>query len=409
MLASSNYVNIAAWSLNTVSPEFGDMSPEMLANTTFTDDLEMNSAYQNPSYHGYFEGNSEYLPWTSGAAQYPIYTHSSSAPQHYDSHSSNWLAAQDDPRTFGADGSDEVDWSNYGSLPTANSHAWAGHHHQEHNSANPSPTVDYFGAHAGDSERGLLPDTLWSSNDQPLYSPYSEVPPFPAQSSHRHHYARSTSAENGLAGAGVGASAVGLDFVLPPPKHSSSSEPSSPTATAAAPGYSKKSSLSASTKQQQRQQPKPHPIITNNKAAAKPKARRTSTATARSAPRSKASPAASTSTASAECTSSTTRKRKSQSPPAAVPEAVMSTILPANQDPRVASEEIRKEAWRICKAEALEMSQRRMLLIEHEKGLLEQETQKLQVNIEKMREAVAREHLELKEAVKRAARLSGEF
>lgn len=52
------------------------------------------------------------------------------------------------------------------------------------------------------------------------------------------------------------------------------------------------------------------------------------------------------------------------------------------------------------------MSQRRLLLLDHERGALERETQKLQDNLALMREAAAREHGQLKEAVKKAERLN---
>lgn len=79
-------------------------------------------------------------------------------------------------------------------------------------------------------------------------------------------------------------------------------------------------------------------------------------------------------------------------------------VLPANVDPRVASEQIRREAWERCKAEAFEMSQRRMMLMDHEHGALERETQRLQVNLSLMREAAKREQAGLDEEEARAGR-----
>lgn len=79
-------------------------------------------------------------------------------------------------------------------------------------------------------------------------------------------------------------------------------------------------------------------------------------------------------------------------------------VLPANMDPRVASEQIRREAWERCKAEAFEMSQRRMMLQDHEHGALERETQRLQVNLGLMREAAKREQADLEEDEARARR-----
>ncbi|KAH6650403.1 hypothetical protein F5144DRAFT_556086 [Chaetomium tenue] len=79
-------------------------------------------------------------------------------------------------------------------------------------------------------------------------------------------------------------------------------------------------------------------------------------------------------------------------------------VLPANVDPRVASEQIRREAWDRCKAEATEMSQRRMMLMDHEHGALERETQRLQVNLSLMREAARREQAEEEEQAAKAGR-----
>ncbi|KAL2193721.1 hypothetical protein P885DRAFT_71928 [Corynascus similis CBS 632.67] len=64
-------------------------------------------------------------------------------------------------------------------------------------------------------------------------------------------------------------------------------------------------------------------------------------------------------------------------------------VLPANVDPRIASEQIKREAWGRCKAEAAEMEQRRMMLLDHERGALEREARRLQVNLGLMREAAA--------------------
>ncbi|KAK3300721.1 uncharacterized protein B0H64DRAFT_381615 [Chaetomium fimeti] len=79
-------------------------------------------------------------------------------------------------------------------------------------------------------------------------------------------------------------------------------------------------------------------------------------------------------------------------------------VLPANVDPRVASEQICREARERSRAEALEMSQRRMMLLDHEQGALERETQRLQVNLSLMREAARREKAGLEEEEARAGR-----
>jgi len=68
------------------------------------------------------------------------------------------------------------------------------------------------------------------------------------------------------------------------------------------------------------------------------------------------------------------------------------------------AEQIGREAWRVCKSEALEMSNRRKLL-EHQRTVLEQETENLQFKVGLMREAISKEQRELEEAVTRAERL----
>ncbi|KAK4156621.1 hypothetical protein C8A00DRAFT_30474 [Chaetomidium leptoderma] len=88
---------------------------------------------------------------------------------------------------------------------------------------------------------------------------------------------------------------------------------------------------------------------------------------------------------------STDRTSASTSTAATTTTTTLGGVLPANVDPRVASEQIKREAWERCKAEAFEMSQRRMMLLNHEHGALEREAQRLQVNLGLMREAVARD------------------
>ncbi|KAK4195893.1 hypothetical protein QBC40DRAFT_343123 [Triangularia verruculosa] len=81
-------------------------------------------------------------------------------------------------------------------------------------------------------------------------------------------------------------------------------------------------------------------------------------------------------------------------------------IFPPDVDPREASAKIQREAWERCKTEVLVMSQRRLLLLDHERGALERETQKLQDNLALMREAAAREHGQLQKAVRKAEKLN---
>ncbi|KAL2161692.1 hypothetical protein VTH06DRAFT_8254 [Thermothelomyces fergusii] len=86
--------------------------------------------------------------------------------------------------------------------------------------------------------------------------------------------------------------------------------------------------------------------------------------------------------------------------PMSIATTTLGGVLPANVDPRVASEQIRREVWHRCKAEAAEMEQRRMMLLGHERGALERETQRLQVNLGLMREAAALRQRELEEEEK---------
>lgn len=101
-------------------------------------------------------------------------------------------------------------------------------------------------------------------------------------------------------------------------------------------------------------------------------------------------------------------------PSAALPKAAEEVLLdrfgqhmtaPEGLGP-LTSEDIRREAWRICQAEVREMSERRMRLIEHEGGALERETARMQRNITAMREVISREQRELERAVAMAERMS---
>ncbi|KAK4224776.1 hypothetical protein QBC38DRAFT_484601 [Podospora fimiseda] len=97
-------------------------------------------------------------------------------------------------------------------------------------------------------------------------------------------------------------------------------------------------------------------------------------------------------------------KRKSPSPTTTTTPHI--GIFPPNVDPKKASQKLQREAWEKAKVEAMAMSQRRLMLLDHERGALERETQKLQVNLGLMRESVARQHSELQEAISKAERLN---
>ncbi|KAK3989889.1 hypothetical protein QBC44DRAFT_326275 [Cladorrhinum sp. PSN332] len=105
-------------------------------------------------------------------------------------------------------------------------------------------------------------------------------------------------------------------------------------------------------------------------------------------------------------------KRKSPSPATSTSGAKTTPhigIFPPNVDPKKASQKMQREAWEKAKNEAVVMSQRRLMLLDHERGALERETQKLQVNIGLMRETVARQHSELQEAISKADRLNRQY
>ncbi|KAK4456988.1 hypothetical protein QBC42DRAFT_301549 [Cladorrhinum samala] len=105
-------------------------------------------------------------------------------------------------------------------------------------------------------------------------------------------------------------------------------------------------------------------------------------------------------------------KRKSPTPPRGSLKAKATPhigIFPPNVDPKKASEKMQREAWEKAKTEALAMSQRRLMLLDHERGALDRETQKLQVNIGLMREQVAKQHSELQEAISKAEKLKHQY
>ncbi|KAK0734533.1 hypothetical protein B0T26DRAFT_75117 [Lasiosphaeria miniovina] len=273
---------------------------------------------------------------------------------------------------FGADGA-EIDWSSFGPMPSSH------HHHNTWSHPDPSP-VDYFTSGLPASPGGLYAaGSVWGSHDQPLYSPHSEAPPFIA--THHTPLIRSVSAENGLS------AGSGLDFTRRPNlKHGgSSSEPASPGNMALVSSSPVAAALPSNT--------------TKPKRAHKAKAK--SVSASKSDARSKRAAGSSISSSHPQQQSGSSSKRKSQSPP----------LTPGGTPAAAAAsaEQIRKEAWRICKAEALEMSQRRIMLIEHERGALERETQKLQVNIGRMREAVNREEANLRDAVLKAESLARSY
>ncbi|KAK3362347.1 hypothetical protein B0T25DRAFT_4338 [Lasiosphaeria hispida] len=301
----------------------------------------------------------DYVPWTH-ANSHSVYSSSPSTE-----FGAAWSYSQDDPSMFSS-ATTGASWS-HGYEPAPTSSTWTP-------SVNPSSAGGYTGGY---------PSTApWRSSDQPLLSPYSGG----ASSLHRPALMRSASAGNGLGGDSP-------NFI---PSRPSATAPVSP---ASYQGTGRDSPASAG----------------------QPKSRRDPRST------SKASKKSDSKSRGSSTSKQTGSKRKSSSPPAqmhGIPSGGNEEyyqnqlnarfghtvgVLPLNLDPRVTSEQIKREAWRICKAEALEMSQRRIKLLEHEHGALERETQQLQVNIGIMRDAVMREHIGLEDAVSRAEKLSSSY
>ncbi|KAK3329854.1 hypothetical protein B0H66DRAFT_39561 [Apodospora peruviana] len=248
----------------------------------------------------------------------------------------------------------EPTWPNahtlgYGPAPTNNMQSC---------SRNTSPTGDYFGT--SDSSvihlSASYPKAPWDTSDQPLYSPFSEVPPLIEQP-------RGLSVNN-----------VGLNpSYFPGESTYFKAEPGSPVS--------------------------PSPISSSSPSATTTTTTATSSSKGKGKSKSKASSDSSKSSAPARSRTSSTTSSKRKLP------SQMNLPLPQEVH-RIASEHISREAWRICKAEAVEMAQRRVKLLEHESGALERDTQQLQHNIELMRQVMARSQVGLEDAVRRAERLA---
>lgn len=226
-------------------------------------------------------------------------------------------------------------------------------------SATASPSLQSYPPVWPISPEGQLPHDAWSPSNQPLPSPLSEIPsPI---------LTRAASVENGFTPVD---SAISSPQVLTGMSHPSS--PFDTIAMSSAPNSApkvkgrggSKDSKAASSKRPTKPEPKPRP-----RAHVRRKSESTSANSAADRP---------------------TR---------------LGGVLPPGIDPRAASEKIRREAWERCRTEVLEMSQRRLMLLDHERGALERETQKLQANIGLMRETIARQQAGLEDAVRRVEKL----
>ncbi|KAK3694394.1 hypothetical protein B0T22DRAFT_477146 [Podospora appendiculata] len=238
---------------------------------------------------------------------------------------------------------DDTAWLAYGQMPAA---------------------TDYFGMPSQISSAGaVFPETAWDAHDQPLFSPYSEVPPSIINNTVK----RSSSVEDGFGGSLDGTS---FDAI---PRWNDMSGPASPNAAP---------ETSAKSKGKSKSKPKSKPIST--KTASKTDSRSRTGASA-------AGSGSGSGSGSTKGQSGTHKRKSSQAselPPAPPAAELVSQIY------RVASEKIGREAWRICKAEAREMAQRRGQLLEHESGALERETQQLQLNVSMLRETASRQQMQ---------------
>ncbi|GAB1310722.1 hypothetical protein MFIFM68171_00932 [Madurella fahalii] len=227
-------------------------------------------------------------------------------------------------------------------------------------SATASPSLEPYPPIWPISPGGPPSNDAWSPSNQPLPSPLSEIPS-PILTG-------TASAENGLAsfGSAIPSSQRPADMRRPSSSFDAGARLPAPDHPSKVKGRgSGKDSRAASSKKPARPEPKPRP---------------------RGHARHKSDSA-------------------SANPSGDRPGTRLGGVLPHGIDPRAASERIRREAWERCRTEVMEMSQRRLMLLDHERGALERETQRLQANIGLMRETIARQQAGLEDAVTRAERL----
>ncbi|KAM7200174.1 hypothetical protein V8F20_005392 [Naviculisporaceae sp. PSN 640] len=231
------------------------------------------------------------------------------------------------------------------------------HHHQFQTSRDASPNEDYFGNVDYSSQDPT--HASWDANDQPMFSPYSEVPPQ------------------------IGGLANSTNMAISPMHH-----PQHPYSSAQIP-QSTTASLSASP-------PNPTAVSSSTKSSKSSK--------------SKSSPKTSNATTSSKSksTTSSSNKRKASSGSGSSSSKQTRELnkmhLPQEVH-RIASEHISREAWRICKAEAIEMEQRRVQLLQNGSGKLEREMLEQRQHLNMIRQGVMREQGVLEDALRRAERL----
>lgn len=303
-----------------------------------------------------------FASWTSTSYQYPSIM--TSGPD--GDYNSSWgysSTSEDDPSML-CPSSEATTWSSYEPTTT-----WAP-------SVNPSSASSYSTiTHPVSSTGFSSSNNTWGPSDQASLSAYSE----PTTYGERPSLSRSVSADNSTNYMGYG-----TDY-SPSTARISSTAPASPAE------YLASDTVSIGSQSKNRNSTKTGP-----KKSAK------STSEKSSSSKRKASKSATSVAANI-----TTTERDSEAQLLARFGHMMS---PLGKTPNLTpSEQIRREAWRICKSEAAEMSQRRMKLLEHEHGALERETQKLQANIGQLREAITHETRQLEVALEKAERLSSSY
>ncbi|KAK4098785.1 hypothetical protein N658DRAFT_509230 [Parathielavia hyrcaniae] len=103
-----------------------------------------------------------------------------------------------------------------------------------------------------------------------------------------------------------------------------------------------------------------------------------------------------TTTTTTATTTATAVSNTSNSTTATTGKTTLGGVLPADVDPRIACERIRRQAWERSSAQALEMAQRRTMLRRgHEHGALEREMERLRVNLGLMKQREREDCLDL--------------
>ncbi|KAK4454542.1 hypothetical protein QBC34DRAFT_391985 [Podospora aff. communis PSN243] len=304
--------------------------------------------------------------WTSTTYQYPSIMTSGPTGE-YDNSWAYTSTSEQDPSLF-CSSSETTNWSAYDGL----SNAWTP-------SVNPSSASTYSTMTQPMSSTGFSSsNSNWGLSDQASLSAYSE----PASYDNRPPISRSVSADHSNAG---NYSDYRTDYYSPSTARVSSTAPASPGE------YLGSDAASTASQSKSRASVQPTPKKSSKATSDKSSSKRKS--------------ASKPNTAITPKLSSAERDYEAQ-----LLARFGHMMTPLGKNSAISpSEQIRREAWRICKSEAQEMSQRRMKLLEHEHGALERETLKLQANIGQLREAITQETRQLELALEKAERLSASY